>query len=205
MKNLTRGIFSRTELCFFCLAMLLLPIFGGCGGIRYSDVTPEAKDFHPRSVAVLSVDTGGFEDARDVVDKIIVSKITGKSWFRNVVSEQKFRMLLESNEDLLKTTADYLAKLKTVNFSDPELSRKIGKMAGIDAFVLVSVDYWYYTKEGDKNIAKVGLGMRMINADTGALIWNAVHYLTADYVIIKPNLTGMAEDVVKQMIRHMPH
>jgi hypothetical protein len=185
--------------------MLLLPIFGGCGGIRYSDVTPEAKDFHPRSVAVLSVDTGGFEDARDVVDKIIVSKITGKSWFRNVVSEQKFRMSLESNEDLLKTTADYLAKLKTVNFSDPELSRKIGKMAGIDAFVLVSVDYWYYTKEGDKNIAKVGLGMRMINADTGALIWNAVHYLTADYVIIKPNLTGMAEDVVKQMIRHMPH
>jgi hypothetical protein len=92
-----------------------------------------------------------------------------------------------------------------VNFSDPELSKEIGKIAGIDAFILVSVDYWYYTKEVDKNIAKVGLGIKMFDALTGALIWKAGHYLAEDYVFMKPDLSKIAGDVVKQMIGFMPH
>lgn len=196
---------ARPGLCFFYLAMLLIPVLGGCGGIRFSQVAPEAKDFHPRSVALLSLDVGGYEDAREVVDGIIAGELAGKNWFHTVVSAQKFQNLLQGSEDLRKAAADYLAKLKMVNFSDPELSREIGKMAGIDVFVVVSVDYWYYTKEGDKNIAKVGLGIRMINADTGALIWKAGHYLVVDYVFMKPDLSSVARDVVKQMIRFMPH
>lgn len=196
---------ARPGLCFFYLAMLLIPVLGGCGGIRFSQVAPEAKDFHPRSVALLSLDVGGYEDAREVVDGIIAGELAGKNWFHTVVSAQKFQNLLQGSEDLRKAAADYLAKLKMVNFSDPELSREIGKMAGIDVFVVVSVDYWYYTKEGDKNIAKVGLGIRMINADTGALIWKAGHYLVVDYVFRKPDLSSVARDVVKQMIRFMPH
>ena len=205
MKNFARGILARPGLCFFYLAMLLIPVLGGCGGIRFSQVAPEAKDFHPRSVALLSLDVGGYEDARGVVDGIIAGELAGKNWFHTVVSAQKFQNLLQGSEDLRKAAADYLAKLKMVNFSDPELSREIGKMAGIDVFVVVSVDYWYYTKEGDKNIAKVGLGIRMINADTGALIWKAGHYLVVDYVFMKPDLSSVARDVVKQMIRFMPH
>lgn len=196
---------ARPGLCFFYLAMLLIPVLGGCGGIRFSEAAPETKDFHPKSVALLSLDVGGYEDAREVVDGIIASELAGKNWFRTVVSAQKFQLLLQGSGDLRKAAADYLAKLKTVNFSDPELSREIGKMAGIDAFVVVSVDYWYYTKEGDKNIAKVGLGIRMINADTGALIWKAGHNLAVDYVFMKPDLSSVAKDVVKQMIRFMPH
>ena len=205
MKNLAGGIFARSGLCFFYLAMLLILILGGCGSIRVSEVAPEAKDFHPQSVALISLDAGGYEEARDVADGIIAGELAGKNWFRTVVSAQKFQLLLQDNEDLRKAAVDYLAKLKTVNFSDPELSREIGKMAEIDAFVVVSVDYWYYTKEGDKNIAKVGLGIRMINADTGALIWKARHYLVEDYVFMKPDLSSIARDVVKQMIKFMPH
>jgi hypothetical protein len=205
LKNLVGGIFARPELCFLYLAMLLIPMLGGCGGIRFSEVAPEAKDFHPQSIALISLDVGGYEDAREVVDGIIAGELARKNWFRAIVSAKKFQLLLQGSEDLRKAAVDYLAKLKMVNFSDPELSSRIGKIAGIDAFVLVSVDYWYYTKEGDKNIAKVGLGIRMINADTGALVWKAGHYLAADYVIMKPELSGMAGDVVKQMIMRMPH
>jgi hypothetical protein len=205
LKKLSGGVLGRPGLCFFYLAMLLIPVLGGCGGIRFSQVAPEAKDFRPQSVALLSLDVGGYEEVREVVDGLVASELAEKKWFRTVVSAQKFQNMLQDSEDLRKTAADYLAKLKTVNFSDPELSRKIGKMAGIDAFVVVSVDYWYYTKEGDKNIAKVGLGIKMIKADTGALIWKAGHNLARDYVFMKPDLSGIAGDVVKQMIRFMPH
>lgn len=183
----------------------MIPVLVGCGNIRFSQVAPEAKDFHPQTVAVLDVDAGGYEEAKNLVDGIIAGELARKNWFHNVVSAQKFQNLLQGNEELGKVTADYIAKLKTVNFSDPELSMKIGRMAVIDAFLVVSVDYWYYTKEADKNIAKVGLGIRMINAHTGALVWKAGHCLVEDYVFMKPDLSGIAEDVVKQMISFMPH
>ena len=205
MKKLSGEVSGRPGAYFFYLAMLLIPVLGGCGGIRFSEAAPEAKNFHPQSVALLSLDVGGYEGAREVVDGLVAGELAGKKWFRTVVSAQKFQLLLQGSEELRVAAADYLAKLKTVNFSDPELSRKIGKLAGIDAFVVVSVDYWYYTKEGDKNIAKVGLGIRMINADTGVVIWKAGHNLALDYVFMKPDLSDIAGDVVKQMIRFMPH
>jgi hypothetical protein len=205
LKKTFRGTLRRPGLCFFYLAMLLIPVFGGCGGIRFSQVAPEAKDFHPKSVVLLSLDVGGYEDAREVVDGIIASELARKKWFDTVVSAQEFQDKVQGNKDLRKAAEGYLAKLKTVNFSDPELSKEIGKIAGIDAFILVSVDYWYYTKEVDKNIAKVGLGIKMFDALTGALIWKAGHYLSEDYVFMKPDLSKIAGDVVKQMIGFMPH
>jgi len=189
--------------CFFSLAALLL--LCGCGSIRFSQAAPEAKDFHPQSVALLSLDMGGREEVREALDRIIAGELTDRKWFRKVLSDQTVHGLLRDNEALRKATSEYLAKLKAVNFSDSELSGKIGELAGIDAFLFVNVDYWYYTKEADKNLAKVGLGMKMINAKTGALIWKAVHHLAPDYVFLKPELNAVAGDVVKQMVGVMPH
>ncbi len=205
MKNFAGGFLARPRLCFIYLAVLLALVIGGCAEIRFSQTAPEAKDFHPKSVAVISIDAGGYGDAGDAVDGIIADRLTGKDYFSTVVSARKFQTLLQGNEDLRKTAADYLAKLANVNFSDPGLSRKIGKITGMDAFLIVNVDYWYYTKEGDKNLAKVGLGMKMINADTGMVVWKGRHHLAVDYVFLKPELSGVAGDVVKQMIGCMPH
>ncbi|HLE19000.1 MAG TPA: hypothetical protein VI728_12035 [Syntrophales bacterium] len=188
---------------FFFLAALLL--LCGCGGIRFSQVAPEAKDFHPQSIALLSLDMGGREEVREALDQIITGELTDRKWFRSVLSAKIVNGLLRDNEALRKATSEYLAKLTAVNFSDGELSGKIGKLAGIDAFLFVNVDYWYYTKEADKNLAKVGLGMKMINAKTGALIWKAVHHLAPDYHFLKPELNAVARDVVKQMVGVMPH
>jgi len=190
---------------FLPIGMLLIFLLYGCAGIRFVQVAPEAQDFHPRSVAILALDMGGHEEAREVLDRIVTAELTAKKWFDPVVSAEALQSLLRKNEDLRKSVADYLGKLKAVNFSDSDLSRKIGKLAKVDAFLLVNVDYWYYTKEADKNVAKVGLGMKMINAETGVMVWKGGHDLAPEYMFLKPELASVARDVVKPMVRQLPH
>ncbi len=189
----------------FLLAIWLFFGLGGCSEIRYSRVTPEARDFHPRAIAVLSLDVGSHGETRETLDRLVSAKLTDKNRSRKVLSAQAVLGFLKENEDLRKTTATYLGKLESVNFSDSDLSRKIGELIGADAFLLVNLDYWYYTKEEDKNIAKVGLSMKMIRADTGVVVWKGTHFLAPDYVLLKPELTSVAADVVGQMVGAMPN
>jgi hypothetical protein len=189
----------------FPLGILLILLLDGCGGIRFSQATPEAEGFHPQAVALLVLDAVGFEEAGDALDRIIAGELADGKRFKTFLSYQQMQRLLQENEPLRKTATAYLAKLKAVNFSDSDLSKKIGELAGVDTFLLVSVDYWYYTQEGDKNVAKVGLGMRLINAATGAVTWKGGHDLAENYVFLKPDLSNVARDVVRQMFRVMPH
>jgi len=111
----------------------------------------------------------------------------------------------KSNEEFTKVKAAYLAKLKLVNFSDPEMSRQIGHIYNIDAFLVVDIDYWNYTVVNDDKIAKVGLTMKVVEASTGTVMWNATHSIEKTYVIFKPDLSDLAKTLMKQMVRRMPH
>ncbi|MDP2268240.1 MAG: hypothetical protein Q8K46_03640 [Deltaproteobacteria bacterium] len=138
---------------------MLIVMLGGCGGVRFSQIAPEAESFHPQSLALLALEVVGSEESREVLDRIIAGELTAGQRFKSFLSYQQIQRLLQENEPLRKTTAAYLAKLNAVNFSDSALSKKIGELAGVEAFLLINVDYWYYTKEADKNVAKVGLGI----------------------------------------------
>jgi hypothetical protein len=187
------------------LAVLLALMLFGCGGLRYSQVAPEAKDFHPKTIGVLPVDVGTYEEARGVIDQIAAGVLVDKQWFTDVVAADTISNQIKSNDELQRVVFDYLSKLKTVNFSDPELSRKIGELSKIEAFLVINVDYWNYTKENDKKVAKVGIGIKMINAGTGAILWKAGHHEAEDYMLIRPKLPDVAKDLIKKMISEMPH
>jgi hypothetical protein len=109
------------------------------------------------------------------------------------------------NEELNKAMTEYLSKLRTVNFSDPDLSKKIGELAKIDAFLLVSVDGWDYAVEKDENVAKVSITMKLHEASSGKLMWKAGHNITEKYMFVKPDLPKVARDVTREMIACMPH
>lgn len=187
------------------VAVLLALMLFGCGGLRYSQVAPEAKDFHPKTIGVLPVDVGTYEEARGVIDQIAAGVLVDKRWFTDVVAADTISNQIKSNDELQKVVFDYLSKLKTVNFSDPELSRKIGELSKIEAFLVINVDYWNYTKENDKKVAKVGIGIKMINAGTGTILWKAGHHEAEDYMLIRPKLPDVAKDLIKKMIGEMPH
>lgn len=207
MKELAGDILAIPKHFFSFPKILLIAVFllGGCASIRFSQVAPEGKDFHPQSIAVLDLDTGGHKHITEGLDRRVTAELKDTQWFQHVLSAQTIQSVLRKNKSLEKITSAYLDKLKAVNFSDSELSKKIAKGLNVDAFLLVDVEYWYYTTEAGNEVAKVGLGMKMIDANTGMVIWKAGHDLTRKYVFLKPKLIDIAGIVIGQMVRVMPH
>jgi hypothetical protein len=187
------------------VVVLLILTLVGCGGLRYSQVAPEAQDFHPKRVGVLPADVGTYEEARGIIDQVIAGVLVETQWFTDVVAADIISNQLQSNEELRKVYLDYISKLKAVNFSDPEMSKKIGEISKVDALLLINVDYWNYTKENDKKVGKVGIGIKMVEASTGKIMWKAGHHEAEDYMLIRPKLPDVAKDLVKKMIKEMPH
>ncbi|MBU2235092.1 MAG: DUF4136 domain-containing protein [Pseudomonadota bacterium] len=186
------------------LAILFLGLFG-CGGLRYSHVSPEAKDFHPRRIAVLPADVKTFPEAKGSIDSLISEALSERKWFAAVVGGEEIGRRLETDETLRQAVAEYLAKLDKVSFSDSALSARIGELTRTEAFVLVRVDYWNYTKENDKKVGKVSLSLTLIEAGTGKIVWTAGHQRASDYLIMKPALPDVARDIIREMIDYMPH
>lgn len=185
-------------------AFLLLGVLG-CGTLRYSEVSSDARDFHPRRIAVLPADTKAFAEARGDVDRLFAEVLSEKKWFDVVVGGEAINRYMESDETFRQVITNYLAKLANVSFSDPAMSGRIGELTDTEAFLLVRVDYWNYTTEKNKKIAKVSLSIKMIEAQTGKTLWMAVHQRISDYVIIKPDLPDVARSLIREMIGYMPH
>ncbi|MFH1080531.1 MAG: hypothetical protein V1766_09790 [Pseudomonadota bacterium] len=185
--------------------ILSLLLILGCSGLRYSQLAPEVKDFHPKKVGVLPVNVGTYEEARGVIDDIIADELVKRKWFQDVVAAGSINRQLQANEDLRKAVMEYVAKLKTVNFSDPKLSKRIGELAHVEAFLVINVDYWQFTMENKDKIAKVGMSLKMIDADTGIVMWKASHHETETYKWIKPELSKVAKELAGMMIDEMPH
>ncbi len=197
---MTRKLFVR------CSLVLLILSLTACGGLRFSQVMPEAKDFHPKTVAIFPVEiAGNNEEARGSVEQIVAGVMAEKKWFSDILDTESLNRQLLANEELRKTMIDYLSKLRTVNFSDPDLSKKMGELAKIDAFLLVTVDTWNYTVEKGDKVGKVSLGMKLYEASTGKIMWKAGHQIADSYMLIKPDLPKVARNVVKEMVDYMPH
>jgi hypothetical protein len=205
LNRLRKEYFMMRRSWLFLLSASLVLALYGCGGVRYSHVAPEGKDYHPKRVALLPADVGPYEEARDVIDHVVAGVLVKQGWFTDVIAGETMKRLLAANDALRQTVMDYKTKLKTVNFSDPELSRKIGETARADAFVIIYVDYWGYTRENKEKVAKVGLVFKMVDAPTGNIVWKAGHQEAEDYLMIKPSLAGVAEEVVEDIVEEMPH
>jgi hypothetical protein len=185
------------------LAVLFVSILS-CGGLRYSQVSPEAKDFHPRRIAAFPADATTFPEAKGAIDRLFAELLSGQGWFASVVGGERFGHHLAQDAELRQTVGEYLAKLDKVSFSDPVLSDRIGILIDAEALLLVRVDYWNYTTEQDKKVGKVGLSIVMIEARTGKTVWTASHHRVSDYVIIKPDLPDVAKGLIREMIGYMP-
>jgi hypothetical protein len=193
-------LFTKCILLFFVLTII------ACGGLRYSQVDPAAKDFHPKTIAIFPVvDVGTYEEARGNVEQITAGVLIEKKWFAEVTDTATLNRQIQANDELRKAMTDYLTKLRLLNFSDPDLSRKIGELAKIDAFLLLSVDSWNYAVENKDKVAKVSIGMKFFEASTGKIMWNAGHHIAETYILIKPDLSKVARDVANKMIGEMPH
>jgi hypothetical protein len=198
---------TKKSFAKYILIIVILTTIG-CSELRFSQLAPDAKDFHPQRVAVFPVEVWNHKemtDSREAVEQIVAGTLVEKKLFPSVMYTESLNKQIQANEELHKAITVYLSKLRQLNFSDPDLSRKIGELAKIDAFLLVSVDDWEYTVEHDNKLAKVGITMELYDVSTGKLMWKAGHDITEDYMIIKPDLLKIAQDVTRKMIGYMPH
>jgi hypothetical protein len=190
------------------ILMISILLMTGCSGLRFSQSAPEVKDFHPKIVAVFPVEVWNhkeFNDSREAVEQIVAGSLVEKKWFAGVVYADNLKKQIQTSDQFKKVITDYMSKLRMLDFSDPDLSKKIGELAKIDAFLLVSVDDWEYIVEHDKKLAKAGLTMELYDVSTGKMMWKAGHTIAEEYMIIKPDLPKVAQNVARKMISYMPH
>ncbi len=192
------------KLCSKGILIALLFCVSACGGLRFSQLDPAAENYHPRRIAIFSTDVGTYEEARPHIDQIVAGVLVEKKWFEDVIDAPSLQRQTTANPELRKAMLDYLSKLHTLNFSDAELSKEIGEVTKTDAFLLVSLDFWNYTTEKDKKIARVGMAMRLIDAPTGKIMWKAGHTRDESYMLIKPALPNVARSLAAQMVGYMP-
>jgi len=187
--------------------MIFLLATIGCTGLRFSQLAPEAKDFHPKRIAVFPVEMLNFEGtkgAKEVVENFIADSLAEKKWFVNIITAESLKKQIKDSQELNSVMTEYLSKLR-IPFSDPDLSKRIAELTKIDAFLMVNVDDWEYTVEKDEKIAKVGMTMQLYDASNGKLMWKAGYDIKKSYIVIKPALPDVARDVVRKMISSMPH
>ena len=190
------------------LAWMLLLVFlisvTGCATLRYNMVFPEAKNFHPSRIGVFPVDVGSYTDAQGKVDEAIIVALSEEKKIARVIKIGTLAGEKEGHSELEKSVKLYREKLTKLNYSDPELSREIADITQADALIMVTLDYWDYLKEGDSKIAKVGLGVKMIDPRSGQPVWEARHFVTEKYLFVKPDLSDVAKKLMKKMAVYMP-
>jgi hypothetical protein len=187
------------------LAVLIVLSVAGCEGLRFVQTADEAKNFHPKSIGVLPAEVGLLKDAEGKIDAIITDVLVRTKWFNTVIGGEEIRKRIETNEQLKKSVDVYLAKLRELNYSDPELCKVISELCGIEAILIPTVDAWEYTMLSGDKIARVGLSMKLVDTTTGKTMWRAGHLVTEEYRFLRPELTSMALSLTRKMIDRMPH
>jgi hypothetical protein len=151
--------FMARKLFVKCLLVILILATVACGGLRFSQSDPETKNFHPRRIAVFSMEVWNHKeiDSRSVVEQIVAGTLVEKKLFDNVMDVESLQKQVLVSEELRTAKDEYLSKLRMLTFSDPDLSKKIGELAKIDAFLLIYVDEWKYTVNGDDKKAQINV------------------------------------------------
>jgi hypothetical protein len=181
---------------------LLLFVLTGCTVLNYSQTF--LPNYKAKTIAVFPVESGAFVDA-GVMNKMVYDALVNKGWFSKVSTAGDLKSCIEAKPEMKKIFDDYMTKLKMVNYSDRDLSLRIGAACGVEAFVLTRIDQWSYVTEGNDKIARVGMSFRVIDAATGKDVWRAAHTQSEKYMLLKPELSSVARKLAGTMLSHMPH
>lgn len=175
----------------------------GCGGLQEVWEGPNAGSFKPKSVAVLPSMVGPYEGAREVSQQALVSALSKTGRYETVIGPDQVNAAF-ANKDAGDLLAAYYSKLDTTGRSDPGMANKLGQLVQADAILVPKVNNWEYGRAEGDNFGKVGFGLRLIDASTGMIVWKGRHDKMKTYMVFKPALKDIAEDLSEYMVKYLP-
>lgn len=180
-----------------------LLILTGCGGLHELWEGPSAATFKPKSIAALPPIVGAYEGAREASLTAIVDRLRKSGRYEKVLSmeEMSAAFVPKEGSDLL---AAYYSKLETTGQSDPEMAVKIGKLVQVDALLVSKINHWEFGRAEGDSFGKVGMGMRLIDASNGSIVWKGRHDKLKTFMIFKPKLKDIADDLTEEMLNYLP-
>lgn len=187
------------------VALLFIILLAGCSGLNYSQLSPDAKDFHPKTIAIMPATVGEYEASRDVIDTVIANSLSKSGWFASIADPLTIKTQISNSKELAEITEKFIQKLNTLGISDAEATAKIKESTNSEALLLSYVTDWGYGMMEGSKVAKVGLGIKLIDASKGTVIWKANHQLVQNYWVMKPDLKELSEELLGIMLEEMPH
>jgi PBP1b-binding outer membrane lipoprotein LpoB len=184
------------------LSILLLAL-AGCGGLQEMWEGPSAESFKPKTIAVLPPMVGAYEGAREASQAVLIS-VLGKSGRYQMIAGLDSVNGAFSNKEASDLLAAYYSKLETTGQSDKDMAVKIGQLVQADAILVPKVNNWEYGRAEGDSFGKVGLGLRLIDAGTGGIVWKGRHEKVKTYMVFKPALKDLAEDLSEYMVKYLP-
>jgi hypothetical protein len=185
--------------------VLFVSIFSGCSSVNYSQLSSDSKTFHPKTIAVLPATIGEFEQSRDVIDSAVSLKLVQSKWFKNVVDAASIKTKVTQSTEISDELGKYIQKLNMLGVSDPGLTGKLGKDFNTEALILTQVTSWGYGRQDGNKVARVGLGVKLVDLSKGTVIWKANHELVEEYTLFKPKLNKMTDELLAMLFKEMPH
>lgn len=180
-----------------------LVVLTGCGGLQEVWEGPAAESFKPKTVAVLPPMVGAYEGAREASQAVLISVLGKTGRYQMIVGLDSVNGAFSNKEgsDLL---AAYYSKLETTGQSDKDMAVKLGQLVQADAILVPKVNNWEYGRAEGDSFGKVGLGLRLIDTSTGGIVWKGRHEKVKTYMVFKPALKDIAEDLSEYMVKYLP-
>lgn len=180
-----------------------LLVLTGCGGLQEVWEGPSSATFRPKTIAVLPSMVGAYEGAREASQAVFVSVLGKSGRYESVINPDQVNTAFSSkeNSDLL---AAYYSKLDTTGQSDAGMATKIGQLVQAEAVLILKVNNWEYGRAEGDSFGKVGMGVRLIDTSTGAIVWKGRHDKVKTYMVFKPALKDIAEDLSEYIVKYMP-
>jgi len=185
--------------------VLIIGFLTGCSSINYSQLSPDSKSFHPKTIAVLPATIGEHESARDLIDTAVSMKLVKTKWFANVVDAGSVKTQITQSTEISDELGKYIQQLNVLGVSDPALAGKLREGLNADALFLTYVTSWGYGRSDGNKVARVGLGVKLVDASKGTIVWKANHELVEEYTLFKPKLNNMTEELLTLLFKEMPH
>lgn len=185
------------------MGAVLALLVTGCGGLQEMWEGPASDSFKPKSIAVLPPMVGPYEGAREASQATLISVLTKSGRYQMIAGVDSVNGAF-SNKEASDLLAAYYSKLETTGQSDKDMALKLGQLLQADAILVPKINNWEYGRAEGDSFGKVGLGLRLIDTSTGGIVWKGRHEKVKTFMLFKPALKDLAQDLSEYMVKYFP-